>query len=354
MNTLHHDHLDDISPDVQIGPLSAFPVKAVQIGEGNFLRAFFSWMVNELNSRGLFNGSIALVQPRQGGRVRDIAAQDNMFTIVSRGLRDGRPVEQFNVCTAISSCIDPYTHWLDFLQLAREPELQLLVSNTTEAGLVYTPCDQPQSACPASFPAKVTALLYERFMYFAGATDKGLALLPCELSENNGRLLADCVRRHAADWRLDGGFIRWFDEHCLCCNTLVDRIVPGFPAGEASALFERLGVRDDSLCLAELYHSWVIEADARQQDIIENIIPLKKGGLNISYTPDLARSRALKVRFLNGLHTATVLTGYLCGCETVRDCTDHRAQALLIRPRSKKLRQSLMTIVRLAITRNPY
>jgi len=305
-------------PGVSIGNLTPMPERVLQFGEGNFLRSFVDWMVDAMNRRDLFGGRVVVIQPIEHGLVDVLNAQDGLYTLILRGLQGGQVVERREIITAISRGINPYREWGAFLAAAAQPDLRFVVSNTTEAGIAYVEEPQPVEKCPASFPAKVAALLAERFARLNGDPAKGLVFLPCELIDRNGEQLRSCVLRHAAAWGLSQAFVRWFTEHNLFLNTLVDRIVPGYPHEEIPTLTEQLGYEDRLLTAGEIFHVWVIEGDAT----IAKELPLTQAGLNVVWTPDLQPFRTRKVRILNGAHTMMALAAYLAGLDTVRDCVE--------------------------------
>lgn len=305
-------------PGVSIGSLAAAPERVVQFGEGNFLRSFVDWMIDAMNGRGLFGGRVVVVQPIERGTVDMLNAQDGLYTLILRGLQGGQVVEQRQVITAISRGVDPYRDWNAFLAVAEQPELRFAVSNTTEAGIAYVDEPQPTHGCPVSFPAKVTAFLHRRFDRFRGDAGKGIVFLPCELIDRNGEQLRSCVLRHAAAWNLGPKFAGWVSEHNRFLNTLVDRIVPGYPHEEASVLAEQLGYEDRLLTAGEIFHIWVIEGDAE----IAKELPLTQAGLNVVWTSDLRPFRTRKVRILNGAHTMMALAAFLAGLDTVRECVE--------------------------------
>ena len=303
---------------VSIGNLAPLPERIVQFGEGNFLRSFVDWMIDAMNGRGLFGGRAVVVQPIDRGTVDVLNEQDGLYTLILRGLQGGQVVEQRQVITAISRGVDPYRDWSGFLAVAEQPELRFAVSNTTEAGIAYVDEPHPTQGCPASFPAKVAAFLHRRFDRFRGDPATGIIFLPCELIDRNGEELRSCVLRHAAAWSLGPEFTDWVSRHNRFLNTLVDRIVPGFPHEEAAALAEQLGYEDRLLTTGEIFHIWVIEGDAE----VAKELPLTQAGLNVVWTSDLQPFRTRKVRILNGAHTMMALAAFLGGLDTVRECVE--------------------------------
>ncbi|MFA6540947.1 MAG: tagaturonate reductase [Bacteroidota bacterium] len=304
-------------PAVKIGSLAAMPEKVLQFGEGNFLRAFVDWQFNELINAGLFTGSIVVIQPLASGMVRQLNEQDGLYTVVQRGYREGKLIERMDVVTAISRGINPYEQYDEFLDCARNPDLRFIISNTTEAGIEYVRTERP-SSCPHSYPAKVAVLLYERYKKFKGDPAKGLIIIPCELIEANGDHLKQYVLQHAADWHCEPEFTAWIEQSNYFYNTLVDRIVPGYPKDEADALNAAFGYVDKNIVACEVFHKWVIQGN----EIAQKELPFTKIGLNVVWTDDITPHRTLKVRILNGAHTTFTIPSILSGNEFVKESMD--------------------------------
>ncbi|KQL52816.1 altronate oxidoreductase [Heyndrickxia shackletonii] len=292
-----------------------YPVKVLQIGEGNFLRGFFDWMIHECNKQGNFQGSIVVTQPRPSGKgmIEKLANQDCLYTLMIRGLQNGAKIEHKEIIPVFAGALNPYEEWKEFLALACSPTLEFIVSNTTEAGLSYQTLPWKDGEPIESFPGKLTAFLYRRYVHFNGDPKKGLIMLPCELLEKNGDILKRYVLQHSKDWGLPLTFMEWVERDNLFLNSLVDRIVTGFPEKEAECLFSKWGYRDLLLNTAEPYHFWAIEGNPE----LEKKLPLRKSGLNVQWVKDLAPYQIRKVRILNGSHTLMALLGILSGMDTV-------------------------------------
>ncbi len=292
------------------------PVKVIQFGEGGFLRGFADWMLQKLNEKGLFDGSIAVVQPIREGMCDMLTAQDCMYTHIIRGAEG---VEK-SVIDVISHCVKPYEDFEAYLSLADNPDARFIISNTTESGIAFRDTDKATDTPPESFPAKLTLLLKRRF-------DKGLRgfiLLPCELIDRNGDNLKRTVLQYAALWELGEDFAAWVEKENVFCNTLVDRINTGYPKGEELDL----GYEDDMVNTSEFFHLWVIETEAD----IEAELPFSAAGLNVIVTRDaLERYRTRKVRILNGAHTSMTPYALLSGLETVKDCMDDGEMSAFLR-----------------------
>ncbi len=293
------------------------PVKVLQFGEGNFLRAFVDWIIDLLNEKGDFNGSVMMVQPLAKGMGEMINDQNGLYTTVLRGVRNGKPVEEFRKITSVEGCINPYSDYDKFIAQAENPDLRFIISNTTEAGIAYHEGDKLEDKPQVSYPGKVCAFLYRRYKAFSGSADKGIIVIPCELIDKNGDNLKAIIKRYAEEWGLEEGFISWLDTACDFCNSLVDRIVPGYPRAEADAICERLGYKDNLLDSAEIFLLWVIECHGKTH---EDELPTEKAGVNVIWTDDMSFYRTRKVRILNGAHTMSVLAAYQTGLNTVEEC----------------------------------
>ena len=305
------------------------PEKVLQFGEGGFLRAFVDWQIDIANEKAGFNGNIVIVQPLEKGMIDAMNEQNNLYTTVLRGMKDGKPTVETRCINSVSRSINPYTNYDDYIALASSPDLRFIVSNTTEAGIRFdaeidgvpvTLDQKPQK----NFPAKVTAFLYKRFQAFKGDKSKGMILIPCELSDQAGLNLRINILRYAEMWQLGPDFINWFDDACEVCSCLVDRIVPGyFPLlskdengkTQAENICEKLGYEDKLLDSAELFHFWVIESKKSHEDEL----PLVKAGLSVKWVENMDYYHTRKVRILNGAHTSSVLAAFLAGSNYVQD-----------------------------------
>lgn len=268
-----------------------------------------------MNRAGIFNGAAVVVQPLENGLVDMLNEQEGLYTLFLRGIQDGTEVNQHELITSISRGLNPTTEWAAYLETAANPEMRFVVSNTTEAGIEYVAQDRPRDDCPASFPAKLTAWLAERFQTLGGSAQSGLIFMPCELINHNGDKLKEYILRHAADWNLGEPFVQWIETDCVFLNTLVDRIVPGYPRDEAEAMTAALGYEDKLLCTGEIFHLLVIEGPEE----LKNELPFHQAGLNVIWTNDMQPYRTRKVGILNGAHTASVLGAFLGGLDTVGD-----------------------------------
>ncbi|WP_303691497.1 tagaturonate reductase [Megamonas hypermegale] len=292
------------------------PEKIIQFGEGNFIRAFMDWMVQQMNKQGTFNGSVVAVQPTPRGRVvGKLNAQDGLFTVILRGIQDGQTVNSSEIINCVSRGINPYTNWNDVLKCAENPDMEFVFSNTTEAGLTYNPDDRADMQPPLSYPAKLTLFLYHRYEYFYGAPDKGMYIIPCELLEDNGNLLRNILLRYCDDWKLPEEFKTWLTKCNKFYNSLVDRVVSGYPKDEIETITAELGYEDTLIACGEPFHFLALEGD----ESLSEKLPFIKSGLNVVIEKDITKYRQRKVRLLNGGHTANVPASFLAGLDTVAE-----------------------------------
>ncbi|MTJ83732.1 MAG: tagaturonate reductase [Telmatospirillum sp.] len=321
MQTLRRDLLAAGSLRVAHTPgAPAYPVTILQFGEGNFLRAFVDWQIDVANGLGLMKAGVAIAQPLAKGMAQPINAQDGLYTVLLRGIEGGREVATRRVISCVRQALNPYEQWDAMQALAAEPALRFVISNTTEAGIADADEAYVAGRCPDNFPAKVAALLFARYQALGKASAPGLVFIPCELIEANGSNLKRIVLAHAKRWGWEPGFARWVNDQNHFLNTLVDRIVPGYPAAEAPALCEAWGYKDDLIVAAEPFHLWVIEGPKA----LAEEFPLHQAGLNVVWTDDLKPYRTRKVRILNGAHTATALAAYRSGLDTVKSMIDDK------------------------------
>ena len=302
------------------------PIKVMQFGEGNFLRAFVDYMLDILNEKGNFDGSIAIVKPISFGSLDMFKEQDNLYTVLLRGKENGRVVNESRIITSVSKVLDCAEDYEEYMAIAHLDTLRFVVSNTTEAGIVLDENDTFEGL-PNTYPGKLTKFLYERFNAFLGAEDKGLIILPVELIEENGKKLKECVMALCDIWNLPEEFKSWVENCNIFCSTLVDRIVTGYPRGYADKVCAELGYEDKLVDIGEPFALWVIESD---KDISEEL-PLDKIGLPVVFTDNHKPYKERKVRVLNGAHTASVLAGYLYGIDIVRDCMSDAVMGKFIR-----------------------
>ncbi|MBQ8030474.1 MAG: tagaturonate reductase [Butyrivibrio sp.] len=292
------------------------PIRVLQFGEGNFMRAFVDYFFDIANEKAGFNGKVALVQPISMGLTDLVNKQEGLYTLYLRGSENGQKVDAKRVISACDCCLNPYDKagFDKIMEIAESDDLDIIASNTTEAGIAYDPSCNFDDQPAGSFPGKLTQVLYRRYK----AGKKGIVVLSCELIDNNGKELLKCVNQYIDQWKLEDGFKNWVNNDNIFCSTLVDRIVPGRirDSKEVEKLEAENGYHDELIDVGEIFGVWIIEGP----EGLEDRLPFKKAGVNVHVVPDVMPYKHRKVRILNGAHTGFVLGAYLSGQDIVRDC----------------------------------
>ena len=311
MKELTYDNLKETGYDGYL--LREGAEKIIQFGEGNFLRGFVDYFIDVMNEKADFGAKVVVVQPIPQGQIEVLNRQEGLYTLYLRGRKGSQIVDEKRVISSISRGIDPYSDFTSFLELAGNDDIEIIISNTTEAGIVYDKTCSFDDEPPVSFPAKLTRLLYERFTRSKGG--HGYIILSCELIDDNGRKLRDIVMKHSREWELGDEFNGWLMEKNIFCSTLVDRIVTGYPSADADKMNDENGYGDRLLDMAECFGLWVIEGPS----LIGEAIPFKKADLPVMITDDHRPYKLRKVRILNGAHTCMVPVALMWGETIVRD-----------------------------------
>jgi len=313
-----------VAVDMPQANLFALPEKVLQFGTGVLLRGLPDYLIDKANQEGVFNGRIVVVKSTDGGDITAFARQDGLYTVGIRGVEDEETIERNVVCAAISRVLSAKSQWAEVLAFATSPELQVVLSNTTEVGIQFAPDDIRQDTAPSSFPGKLLAVLYTRWQAFGNDPGKGLVIVPTELISENGTQLEKILLELAHRNQLESEFIDWLETANTCCNSLVDRIVPGLPDAAAhQQMTDELGYQDDLLTMSEAYLLWAIEGDARVREVL-SFHSVDKG---VFIQPDINQFRELKLRLLNGTHTLSCGLAFLSGFATVRAAMEDKAMA---------------------------
>ncbi len=291
------------------------PIRVMQFGEGNFLRAFVDWIIQKMNDSGKYSGHVVVVQPLEFGRVGDLAKQDGLYTLYLQGINNGEVVRTHQVIDVLDDFINPYAEYDKFLKYAESEDLEVVISNTTEAGITLDESDTDFTVTPKTFPGKALALLKHRYDHFKGNANKGLSFICCELIDHNGEELRKCVLALAKIKGFDADFVSWIENACHFTSTLVDRIVPGYPRDEIENITKELGYIDNSIVKGEIFHLWVLDKEAH----IQEIFPCDQVGLNVIYADSIVPYKQRKVKILNGCHTCIVPVSYLYGIDRVME-----------------------------------
>ncbi len=294
-------------------------MKYIQFGEGNFLRGFVDYILYYSNKNKASHNKVVVVKPVEFGNLDQFHAQNNEYTVILRGMQKGEIFVEKTKIDVIEKCIDPFCDLASYEKLMEDKTIRVIVSNTTEAGIVFDEKCRLQDEIPSAFPAKVTKLLYQRYLHFKGDVSKGFIFLPVELIDKNGDALKSCIEKYMDLWALEDDFKAWNNAANIYCNTLVDRIVSGYPKAEEEALWAELGYKDALICVAEPFGFWAIGSDKIEQVKKELAFD---SNVDVIMTDDIEPYKKRKVRILNGAHTAMVMGAFLYGKDTVAECME--------------------------------
>jgi tagaturonate reductase len=322
-------NLKNIDPDKVVLPdesVFELPERVLQFGTGVLLRGLPDYFIDKANRTGIFNGRIVVVKSTSNGDANAFDRQDGLYTLCVRGVVNGIREEENIVNASISRVLSANTDWDKILQCAHNPQLQIIISNTTEVGIQLVP-DDIHKHPPVSFPGKLLAFLHERFHAFSGSEQSGMVIIPTELIPDNGKKLESIVLELAHLNGLEDEFIEWLEQKNNFCNSLVDRIVPGRPDKSFQlAIEEELGYQDELLTVAESYRLWAIEGDAT----IKNLLSFSQADEGVVIEPNINLHQELKLRLLNGTHTLSCAPAFLSGCETVKQAMDDELMSSFI------------------------
>lgn len=315
--------LKNIDPSVAVLPgqeIFDLPEKVLQFGTGVLLRALPDYFIDNANKKGVFNGRVVVVKSTDGGDAPSFEKQDGLYTICVRGVENGRTIEKNIVCAAISRVLSAKTEWNKVLECARNPELKVIISNTTEIGIELVNEDI-KLLPPSSYPGKLLAFLHERYKAFSGSKESGMVIVPTELIVDNGKKLESIVTELAHLNGLDNAFMDWLENSNSFCSSLVDRIVPGKPAPPVKSAIEKaLGYEDELMTICEVYRLWAIEGDEK----IAAALTFAKADEGVVIAKDIELFRELKLRLLNGTHTLSSGIACLAGIRTVKEAMDDK------------------------------
>ncbi len=292
-----------------------YPEKALFFGTGVLLRGLPLFFIEKANRQGIFRGRVVVVKSTTRGDTTEFDRQQNCYTTLVRGIENGQEVNEVSINCAISRVLTASTQWAQVLAVAESPALSLVVSNTTEVGIQYVE-ESIFATPPASFPAKLLAVLHQRYEAFNGDPEKGLVIIPTELISENGDKLRAIVQQLAVFNNLNAAFVAWLNEANDFCNSLVDRIVPGVVTGALKTSMEaELGYQDDLMIMAEPYRLWAIEGNER----VKQKLAFSAADAGVKIEPSITKFKELKLRLLNAPHTLCCSVAHLMGFVTVKE-----------------------------------
>ena len=307
----------------------SLPEKVIQFGTGVLLRSLPDLMINNANNEGVFNGRIVIVKSTNGGGdAESFNKQDGLYSVCVRGIAENKRIDEVHISAAVSRVLNAASSWDDILLCAENPDMQVVISNTTEVGIAFAE-DNIHASPPASFPGKLLTFLYHRYIFFKGSNDKGMVIIPTELIPDNADKLLSIILEKAHQNGLETAFIDWLENANYFCNSLVDRIVPGkLSAIEKSSIEKALGFKDDLIIMAEVYSLWAIQSDSEK---VKNILSFATANKEIVISKNINKFRELKLRLLNGSHTFSCGIAFLAGFQTVKEAMEDQDFAQYIK-----------------------
>ncbi|KLT65008.1 tagaturonate reductase [Pedobacter sp. BMA] len=316
---LNKENLQHINGEKVLKPTAEMlelPEKVIQFGTGVLLRGLPDYFIDKANHQGIFNGRIVVVKTTSKAGVDDFADQNGLYTLCVKGIEDGVVVEENSINSSISRVLSATSEWEEILKTARQPEMKVVISNTTEIGIVKSE-DKITDYPPQSFPGKLLAFLFERYQAFNGSEESGMVIVPTELISDNADKLKEIILDLAIQNKLGWDFENWLKTANYFCKTLVDRIVPGkLPAEEQKKIEAELGYSDGLMIMAEPFRLWAIESSSEK---VKEILSFAKADKGIFIVPSIDKFKELKLRLLNGTHTISCGLAILAGFHTVKE-----------------------------------
>lgn len=301
--------------------LFTLPEKVLQFGTGVLLRGLPDYFIDKANQQGIFNGRVVVVKSTATGGVDAFEEQDGLYTVCIRGIEGQNKIEENIINSSISRVLSAKTDWAEVLKCAADPDMQIVISNTTEVGITLVK-DNVHASPPESFPGKLLSFLYQRYKVFNGDKEKGMVIIPTELIIDNGNKLKGILLELATQNGLESDFVNWLTTCNYFCNSLVDRIVPGkLPDAEQRRMENELGYTDNLMIMSEVYRLWAIESNEQK---VHDILSFSQTDKGVVIAKDINTFRELKLRLLNGSHTFSCALAHLSGFNTVKEAMDNK------------------------------
>jgi tagaturonate reductase len=325
--------LDAGTKKIPADSLFTLPEKVLQFGTGVLLRGLPDHFIDKANKQGVFNGRIVVVKSTSTGGTDAFAKQDGLYTLLERGVVNGKQTESISINASVSRVLSANEDWNEILKCAADPNMQIIISNTTEVGITLVESDAQESK-PVSFPGRLLFFLLERFRVFNGSSEAGMVILPTELIVDNGTKLKEIVLKLAKLKSVSAEFLQWLTNDNDFCNSLVDCIVPGkLPATEQAGVEKKLGYEDELMIMSEPYRLWAIETSS---DRTKNILSFRRSDSSVILAPNINKFRELKLRLLNATHTLSCGIAHLSGFTTVKDAMQDETFVLFVTNLMKK------------------
>ena len=305
---------------------STAPAGIVHLGLGAFFRAHGAVYVAEAMARSGGDWGIIGVSLQSPGTRDRLAPQGWAYTALELGPEGETPQVVTILRDVLVAPEDPQA----VLDAMAAPAVRIVSLTVTEKGYCHEPstgrlnADHPDirhdldHPLPKSAPGFLVRALAQRLA--AGVAP--FTVLCCDNLPENGRVVRDVVLDLAR--LIDPGLADWIAAHGAFPATMGDRIVPATTPADLDRLEALTGQRDEAPVMHEPFRQWVVEdrfVGGDRPDL---------GAVGVQMVTDVTPFEHMKLRMLNGTHSALAYLGYLAGHQTIADTVADPAFAGLL------------------------
>ncbi|MEV1285948.1 mannitol dehydrogenase family protein [Micromonospora sp. NPDC049679] len=295
------------------------PAGIMHLGLGAFHRAHQAVYTEAAIAGAGGDWGIIGVAPRSPDLVAKLAAQDGLFSVTTLSGAGARTRVVGALAGVRHAAADPAA----IVALLADPAIRVVTLTVTEKAYQLDPASgrlRPDDAVAADLttdrpPLTVPGLLVRGLLARAAAQAGPLALVSCDNLPSNGKRLRGLVTQSLEYAGVPAGAAEWVHGNVTFPGTMVDRIVPASTADTLATAERALGVADLAAVAGEPYLQWVIE-----DDFPAGRPAWERAGAVL--TDDAGAWERLKLRTLNGVHSATAYLGALAGRETIAEALE--------------------------------
>lgn len=296
--------------------LTALRTGVVHLGLGAFVRAHIATYTDDVLTESPAAWGIAGVSLKRPDQRDRLAPQDGLYTALQR---EGSTAKARIIGCVRQALVAPENPRTVIAAMA-DASCRILSLTVTEKGYCHDPAtgrldagnpdvrhDLEAPGAPRSAVGLIAAALRARRT--AGIAP--FTVLCCDNLPHNGTLVGGLVRDFAA--LADDVFANWIEANVAFPSTMVDRIVPAATEQDIADAAQATGLYDAAAVAHEPFRQWVIEdrfVDGARP-------PWEDAGAEL--VSDVAPYEHMKLRMLNGAHSALAYLGYLAGYETIPD-----------------------------------
>ena len=297
----------------------------VHIGVGHFHRAHQAFFLDELLNRGLCREGIfginlvpdSLSQGNMRLPLGDaLKEQDFLYTLITKD-PDGR--SDLKIIASIIGYMNAIENKVKAIIRVADEKVSLITLTVTEGGYFYdkesgkpnikeefVQWDLKNPENPKSAPAFLASVLKRRY----DENKKPLTIMCCDNLPENGKVLESCVQFFCQEHFPE--ILSWVEDNISFPSSMVDRIVPGTTGALIKELEERTNINDNWPVCGEDYIQWVLE------DNFRTTIP-DYAACGVQIVKNVEPYELMKMRLLNGSHSAMAYISYLLGCHLVNE-----------------------------------